>query len=714
MKKILLLIILCCPAVLAAQSKNGVTVSNLVASAGTVTFNVSWDKASMPLPAWRDTVWVFVDYNDAGTMKRLPLLPGATLTGTSAQGVGTVMEVPGNNNGVWVVGNARSAGSFSATVQLLTAIASTGGSQSRPLHGACAYASNYPPTGKYTSAANISFTGMAPYVLVLKHESGGTLTLESGNQFIVPASYTVQSFSDKTGAPGILKCVPEQLTGLSSDIAAICDGTATTLTLTAKGGSIGSDAIYEWGTGSMVGSNPLSPTTTAANSCQVNPASATTYWVRLRGAGECSDLVIDGKTVAIATHGAINAGTITMSSTTVTAGTASGITVQSAAPATGGGSLTYQWRRTGKSSATLTGSDATYNLNNDASNYVTAGMYYFNRYAKDTLCHTSWVAASGTYTLYVTGINQSQGGCTFTQPPVVGTFAAFPSTYSASTYVTLTDERDSKNYTVVKIGGRWIMAQNLNYQKDLTWQVNANQPSTVTGQDTTLIGHFWCPGGSTSTVTASTLSGCDVWGALYSWETAMMVDGKWTSDAQQSSSWSEPATYGTNRTSGNMQNHGRSGSGAVSDGRGICPENWHVPADEEWGDILNTMESAAGAPTHNTEVAYLGIDAGERGKAGCTCSHIDEKCATDSEAKWRYDEKRQGVDFYGFRVLPAGYRNYNGSYFNNRGIETYFWSSSAYSGPKAWSRTFTYNYANVLRYFTYRSFGFSVRCIRDL
>jgi hypothetical protein len=86
-----------------------VTVSGLVVNAGTVTFDVSWDKNTMPVSPWSDTVWVFVDYNDAGVMTRLPLLPGATLTATSAPAVGKVIEVPENNKGVWVVGNSRTA-----------------------------------------------------------------------------------------------------------------------------------------------------------------------------------------------------------------------------------------------------------------------------------------------------------------------------------------------------------------------------------------------------------------------------------------------------------------------------------------------------------------------------------------------------------------------------------------------------------------------------
>jgi uncharacterized protein (TIGR02145 family) len=385
------------------------------------------------------------------------------------------------------------------------------------------------------------------------------------------------------------------------------------------------------------------------------------------------------------------------------------VTVQNSATATGGsGSYTYQWRRTGTSSATLTGANTTYTLNSDAANYSAAGTYYINRYAKDATCsNAAWVAATGTYTLGVeaTGTNQPQGSCTFTPPAVVGTFANFSSSYGPATYVTLTDERDSKNYAVVKIGTRWIMAQNLNYQTGLTWQANSSSPSAASGSGSATIGSFWCPGGDNGNTSAtSTLASCDVWGALYAWETAMMVDGKWTSSGHSSSAWSERTGYGTATTSGNTQNHGQSDAGATTNGRGICPPNWHVPTDREWGDIMNTMET--GTKNHNTALDWIGTNAGTRGKSKCNGT------ATDANAYW--GNSGAGTDNYGFRALPTGLRDHNGSIFGKQGYTAIFWSSSARDGSLAWYREFSYNLATAARhYHLYRSYCMSVRCIRD-
>jgi hypothetical protein len=172
-----------------ATAQNGVTVSNLDVKPGTVTFNVSWNNEHPTDFLWSDSVWVFVDYNKNGVMTRLPVT-SATAT------AGTVTKIQGNDKGVWVIGNARSAGNFSATVRLLTDITDVA--------GACAYASNYPPVGEYTSANKIKFTGTPEYNIVLRHSNGTTDTLQSGKIFLVPDGDTLKSFSDKTGAPGFI------------------------------------------------------------------------------------------------------------------------------------------------------------------------------------------------------------------------------------------------------------------------------------------------------------------------------------------------------------------------------------------------------------------------------------------------------------------------------------------------------------------------------
>jgi hypothetical protein len=217
MKKNLLLMMMCCPMMLAAQNGNGVAVSGLAVNSGTVTFNVSWKNTGMPA-LWSDTVWVFVDYNNAGKMERLPLLPGATLTATSPGG--KVIEETNNNKGVWVAGNARTESSFSATVQLLTAVKDVG--------GACVYGSNYPPVGEYLSVSEVSFSGTPEYKVVLERsdKSTYTVTVGKGESLPIPNGEAALSFTDATGAPGIIKCIPSTVYNLKVSASSFCAGDA--------------------------------------------------------------------------------------------------------------------------------------------------------------------------------------------------------------------------------------------------------------------------------------------------------------------------------------------------------------------------------------------------------------------------------------------------------------------------------------------------------
>jgi hypothetical protein len=235
MKKILFLLILL-PLLgrgLGGGLLSAQTVSNLAVipgtpgSASTVTFDVSWDKATLTTP-WLDSMWVFVDYNKNGKMTRL-LISGGTLTEHTATKAGTGIFIPENDMGVWVYGDARTnaAGSFSAKVQLYTKETDI------IIAGACAYASSYPPVGQYVSETEIVFTGTPMYEIKLLHEDGFTVeTIESGGTFLLPCSYTVSSFTDKTGAPGVFNCIrPATYTLSALPDTEVCDGTAVTLTL---------------------------------------------------------------------------------------------------------------------------------------------------------------------------------------------------------------------------------------------------------------------------------------------------------------------------------------------------------------------------------------------------------------------------------------------------------------------------------------------------
>jgi hypothetical protein len=66
------------------------------------------------------------------------------------------------------------------------------------------YASNYPPVATYTPLKAIKFTGTPPFDLVLS--PGSSVSVKE--VYELQGEQKLTSFTDKTGAPGIITCIP--------------------------------------------------------------------------------------------------------------------------------------------------------------------------------------------------------------------------------------------------------------------------------------------------------------------------------------------------------------------------------------------------------------------------------------------------------------------------------------------------------------------------
>ncbi len=124
---------------------------------------------------------------------------------------------------------------------------------------------------------------------------------------------------------------------------------------------------------------------------------------------------------------------------------------------------------------------------------------------------------------------------------------------------------------------------------------------------------------------------------------------------------------------------------AVNDSRGLAPAGWHIPTYSEWTTLTTFIggESVAGGKLKET---------------GTTHWTTPNTAATDN---------------YGFTALPGGSRQSGVSYYINE-FGT-FWSSSPSSvdNYRAIVITLDYNSAPVYYNIWDRSFGYSVRCIKD-
>ena len=115
--------------------------------------------------------------------------------------------------------------------------------------------------------------------------------------------------------------------------------------------------------------------------------------------------------------------------------------------------------------------------------------------------------------------------------------------------------------------------------------------------------------------------------------------------------------------------------------RGICPEGWHVPTNEEYSTL------------------YANI--------GRT-SPVGKKLRSTTGWYGSYN----GSDDYGFSVLPAGYRDFNGLFALER-FNAYLWSASEYKFYNAGIQRFNYDIYQVLQNEDNKGKGQSLRCLQD-
>ena len=115
---------------------------------------------------------------------------------------------------------------------------------------------------------------------------------------------------------------------------------------------------------------------------------------------------------------------------------------------------------------------------------------------------------------------------------------------------------------------------------------------------------------------------------------------------------------------------------AVNDPRGLAPDGFHVPTDDEWTELTESLggEDIAGNVLKTQE--------------------------------WGGDNSS------GFTALPNGHRDYYDGNFYNEGGSGNWWSSSANGTLNAWIRDLHSDSDYVDRNYLSQRNGFSVRCLK--
>lgn len=138
----------------------------------------------------------------------------------------------------------------------------------------------------------------------------------------------------------------------------------------------------------------------------------------------------------------------------------------------------------------------------------------------------------------------------------------------------------------------------------------------------------------------------------------------------------------------------------VNDANSIAPEGWHIPTDAEW----KALEK------------YLGMNDIDLEKSNWRGSHEGEKLKSTNQQNWAPYENILNTDESGFSALAGNCRMFNGSWGSPLDLQSmgFWWSASDNSGNnQAWYRYLDYKKDNVFRFYGPKTYGFSIRCVKD-
>ncbi|MGL4364651.1 MAG: InlB B-repeat-containing protein [Bacteroidales bacterium] len=297
------------------------------------------------------------------------------------------------------------------------------------------------------------------------------------------------------------------------------------------------------------------------------------------------------------------------------------------------------------------------------------------------------------------------------------------------------DHRDCKIYRAVAMPflseynngqGRWWLAQNLNYTKNLIM----NKDAPTDGG----LGTYWCMGSSSfggvpqavtsrcSTEVSGGETACKTYGAMYAHQTLMSRNGVslTTDQSTEIDAWSIA--------------------------QGICPIGWVVPGRKDFGVMFNKVagckdddlaqtgvadnsivnapchhlsNSPAGDEHHNPTGYQTNLPAILRSVLSSKKTLIDSVFITATNPVWPWygvGSKRshgsRAIDYYGFSAQPASSLHKSYLKFLNP-EEGHTWSSTA-SATRGDRVLYKYDHNNIRTSSTDIKDAFVSRCVRDI
>ncbi|WKZ25124.1 MAG: FISUMP domain-containing protein [Patescibacteria group bacterium] len=295
--------------------------------------------------------------------------------------------------------------------------------------------------------------------------------------------------------------------------------------------------------------------------------------------------------------------------------------------------------------------------------FEAGGVVYMGKVPNNPTPHTDGNCPDNdyTYTQVESGQSYNISTCLGTQAQNSPSTSSTTVSYSPSGIFqcgqNIQDSRDNNTYQTVQIGNQCWMKENLAYLPSVVG------PATESETDP----YYYVYGYSgTDVVAAKATTNYTTHGVLYNWPAATTA----------------------------------------------CPTGWKLPTDQEF----NTLEQYTVATIASTDTQYAcntsatgwqrcadnsGNDAGGAKGVGKSLKKVGQGSGVGA-----------GDDLVGFSSFVSGFRNVGGT-FSSLSSLTYLWMSSSQSGSLAWSGGMNSSYSTVRRSALSKSYGWSVRCLKD-
>ena len=213
---------------------------------------------------------------------------------------------------------------------------------------------------------------------------------------------------------------------------------------------------------------------------------------------------------------------------------------------------------------------------------------------------------------------------------------------------------DGNEYQTVKIGEQWWMAENLRVTKYRNGDQIPTGLDNTAWQNTTAGACAVYPNNEVDGINSDEEM-IDAYGKLYNWY-------------------------------------------AVIDSRGLCPEGWVVPNDDEWNELGIYLGLT---PDEAENFGWRGNDEGGKMKS--------TRVEADPHPRWN-SPNTGATNESGFNGIPGGRRAADGTFSL---LEDFgeWWSTTEYDANYSWYHLLTHDRSSAGRGIALKAIGFSVRCI---